>query len=236
MAIQEVNPLDVAMEQLHRAAKILDLNENTLKVLSKPRRVMITNFPVRMDDGRVEMFTGFRVHYNDFRGPTKGGIRYSLKVDLDEITALAAWMTWKCAVVNIPYGGAKGGVICNPKEMSITELQRLTRRFTYSMLDMFGPEKDIPAPDVNTNPQTMAWIMDTFSMVKGYSIPEVVTGKPIAIGGAHGRLEATGRGLFFITREALKKKGIPLEKATVAIQGFGNVGSNYAKIMHQAGA
>ena len=236
MVLEKINPLDVAIEQLNRAAKILDMNKNMLKILSKPMRVMITNFPVRMDDGNMEMFTGFRVHYNDFRGPTKGGIRYSMDVDLDEVTALSAWMTWKCALVNIPYGGAKGGVICEPKKMSNTELQRLTRRYTYSMLDMFGPEKDIPAPDINTNPQTMAWIMDTYSMVQGYSVPEVVTGKPVALGGAHGRLEATGRGLFFVTREALKRKKIPLKKATIAIQGFGNVGSNYAKIIHKAGA
>jgi glutamate dehydrogenase (NAD(P)+) len=236
MVHEKINPLDVARTQLEQVADILKLDKNTVNTLSKPQRVMITNFPVTMDDGRIEIFTGFRVHYNDFRGPTKGGIRYSMDVDLDEVTALAAWMTWKCAVVNIPYGGAKGGVLCNPKDMSPHEIQGLTRRYTYSMLGMFGPDKDIPAPDINTNPQTMAWIMDTYSMIKGYSIPEVVTGKPVALGGAQGRLEATGRGLFFVTREALKRKQIPLEGVTVAVQGFGNVGSNYAKIIEDAGA
>jgi glutamate dehydrogenase (NAD(P)+) len=225
-----------AVEQLEKAAKIMELEENYLKILSKPERVLSVNFPVTMDDGSIEVFCGYRAHHNEARGPTKGGIRYSPYVNLDEVMALAMWMTWKAAVVNIPYGGAKGGVCCNPKEMSDDEIRRLTRRYTYSILDFIGPEKDIPAPDVNTNPETMAIIMDTYSMIKGYSIPEIVTGKPIEIGGSQGRLEATGRGVFYITREVLEYKKMPLKGCTVALQGFGNVGSHFADIIHEHGA
>lgn len=233
----QIPPLhQVAQEQLRKAAVIMGLDDDFTKVLAEPERIMITNFPVTMDDGRVKMFTGYRVHHNEARGPTKGGIRFAPEVDLDEVKGLAALMTWKCAVVDIPYGGAKGGVSCNPLELSQNELSRITRRFTYSIVNFIGPEVDIPAPDVNTNAQTMAWIMDTYSMLKGYSVPGIVTGKPIQLGGSLGRAEATGRGVFYTTREALKYLGIPLQGATVAVQGFGNVGASFAKIIAEEGA
>src|SRR5262249_47204178 len=200
-----------------------------------PKRELTVNFPVRMDDGHVEMFTGYRVQHNITRGPAKGGIRFDANVSLDEVRALAMWMTWKCAVVNIPFGGAKGGVIVDPRQLSRGELERLTRRYATEIAGSIGPESDIPAPDVNTNPQIMAWIMDTFSMHHGYSIPAVVTGKPLNIGGSEGRMEATGRGVAIVTREACRALDLPFEGASVVVQGFGNVGSIAARILHEMG-
>ncbi len=226
----------IAIRQLEAAAHYLNLDRSLLEVLKHPRRELIVNFPVKMDDGSIRVFTGYRVHHNPARGPAKGGIRYHPEVTLDETRALAMWMTWKCAVVNIPYSGAKGGVVCDPKRLSIHELENLTRRYITEISMMIGPESDIPAPDVGTNPQVMAWIMDTYSMHKGYTVPAVVTGKPIAIGGSEGRLEATGRGVMVMAYEALKRMERSLEGASVVIQGFGNVGSATAKLMHQAGA
>lgn len=231
-----ISPYEVAVSQLKKAAKIMNLEKDYFEILKKPARVLTVNFPVNMDDGSIKVFTGYRVHHNDARGPSKGGIRYSPYVSLEEVMALSMWMTWKTAVVGLPFGGAKGGVCCDPSKMSEKELCRLTRRFTYAILNMIGPERDIPAPDVNTNPDTMAKIMDTYSMIKGYSIPEVVTGKPIQLGGSRGRLEATGRGVYFSVLEALKYKKMSLKNCTVAIQGFGNVGSNFARIMYENGA
>jgi glutamate dehydrogenase (NAD(P)+) len=226
----------VALQQFEEAAAVLKLEEGMANYLRHPKRELTVNFPVTMDNGTVEMFTGYRVHHNTVRGPSKGGIRYHPNVDLNEIRALAMWMTWKCAVVNIPYGGAKGGVIVEPNRLSESELRKLTRRYATEISMIIGPEGDIPAPDVNTNPQTMAWIMDTFSMHKGYSVPAVVTGKPIQIGGSLGRFEATGRGVMICAREALKMKGKRLEDMTVAVQGFGNVGSIAAYLMAEQGA
>lgn len=223
-------------ERLDVVAKKLKLDQGLVDKLKFPKRTLIVSMPVRMDNGRIRIFTGYRVHHNLERGPGKGGIRYHPEVTLEEITALAMLMTWKCAVVNIPFGGAKGGVYCNPRKMSPRELENLTRRFTYEIMMMIGPEKDIPAPDVYTNPQTMSWMMDTYSMHQGFSVPGVVTGKPVDLGGSEGRLEATGRGVMFVTREGLKHLGLPMEGATVAIQGFGNVGSASAKLLHKAGA
>lgn len=233
---EESNAYTIAVRQLEEAAHYLNLDRSMLEVLKHPRRELIVNFPVKMDDGSVRVFTGFRVHHNPARGPAKGGIRYHPEVTLDETRALAMWMTWKCAVVNIPYSGAKGGVVCDPKRLSVHELENLTRRYVTEISIMIGPESDIPAPDVGTNPQVMAWIMDTYSMHKGYTVPAVVTGKPVAIGGSEGRLEATGRGLCVVAHESAKLLGFNLEGARVAIQGFGNVGSATAKLMHQAGA
>lgn len=233
---EESSAYAIAIRQLESAAHYLNLDRSLLEVLKHPRRELIVNFPVKMDDGSIRVFTGYRVHHNPARGPAKGGIRYHPEVTLDETRALAMWMTWKCAVVNIPYSGAKGGVVCDPKRLSIHELENLTRRYITEISMMIGPESDIPAPDVGTNPQVMAWIMDTYSMHKGYTVPAVVTGKPIAIGGSEGRLEATGRGVMVMAHEALTQIGSQLEGASVAIQGFGNVGSATAKLMHQAGA
>jgi glutamate dehydrogenase (NAD(P)+) len=233
---EESSAYAIAIRQLETAAHYLNLDRSLLEVLKHPRRELIVNFPVKMDDGSIRVFTGYRVHHNPARGPAKGGIRYHPEVTLDETRALAMWMTWKCAVVNIPYSGAKGGVVCDPKRLSVHELENLTRRYITEISMLIGPESDIPAPDVGTNPQVMAWIMDTYSMHKGYTVPAVVTGKPIAIGGSEGRLEATGRGVTVMAHEALKQIGSQLEGATVAIQGFGNVGSATAKLMHQAGA
>ena len=263
---EEINPFKIAQQQIDIVAEKLDLKKGINEFLRWPQRELTVHFPVRMDDGEIKTFTGFRVQHNSSRGPCKGGIRYHPGVTLDEVRALATWMTWKCAVVNIPYGGAKGGVICNPKEMSMSELERLTRRFASEISIMIGPEKDIPAPDVYTNAQTMAWIMDTYSMNKGFSVPGVVTGKPIAIGGSLGRREATARGCMFTIREALMSmdyKIIPPEKwqaqcneedanenicdgdegtgykidgATVSIQGFGNAGSIAADLLSRKGA
>jgi len=222
--------------QFDKAAAYLPLKAGIREMLRYPKRELTVNFPVKMDDGSVKMFTGYRVHHSAVRGPTKGGIRYHPDVTLDEVRALAMWMTWKCAVVGIPYGGAKGGVVCDPKKMSQSELENLTRRYATEIAVLMSPEGDIPAPDVNTNAQTMAWIMDTYSMHRGYSTPAVVTGKPVEIGGSLGRTEATGRGVMFTAREALKYRNIPLDGATVAVQGYGNVGSISAYLMQDKGA
>ncbi|MEM0128958.1 MAG: Glu/Leu/Phe/Val dehydrogenase [Thermoplasmata archaeon] len=219
------NPFETAKRQIDIVADLLNLNGGVRQVLKSPKRELTVNFPVRMDDGSFRVYTGYRVQYNMARGPTKGGIRYHPQVTLDEVRALAAWMTWKCAVVNIPYGGAKGGIICDPKHMSPGEIERLTRRFASEIAPIIGPEIDIPAPDVYTDSQTMAWIMDTYSMQKGYSVPGVVTGKPISLGGSEGRGEATGRGCAYVVREAAKELGLKVKGARVAVQGFGNAGS-----------
>jgi glutamate dehydrogenase/leucine dehydrogenase len=220
-----VNPFETAKRQVDIVADLLGLDNGVREVLKHPKRELTVNFPVRMDDGGYRVFTGYRVQYNMARGPCKGGIRYHPQVTLDEVRALAAWMTWKCAVVNIPYGGAKGGVICDPKRMSKMELEHLTRRYASEISGIIGPEMDIPAPDVYTDGQTMAWIMDTYSMLKGYSVPGVVTGKPISLGGSEGRGEATGRGCAYTIREAAKDAGVRVKNGTVAVQGFGNAGS-----------
>ncbi len=227
-----INPFETAKRQIDIVADILDLDVGTREVLKHPKRELTVNFPVRMDDGSYRVYTGYRVQYNMARGPSKGGIRYHPQVTLDEVRALAAWMTWKCAVVNLPYGGAKGGIICDPKHMSQGELERMTRRFASELIPIIGPEMDIPAPDVYTDSQTMAWIMDTYSQEKGYSVPGVVTGKPISIGGSEGRGEATGRGGAYGIREAAPHIGLKLKGATVAVQGFGNAGSVAANILH----
>ena len=225
-----------ARERLDMVAKKLKLDSGLVDKLKFPKRALIVSVPVKMDDGHLKVFTGYRVQHNLDRGPGKGGIRYHPEVTLEEVTTLAMLMTWKCAVVNIPFGGAKGGIYCNPREMSLKELEGLTRRFTYEIMMMIGPEKDIPAPDVYTNPQTMSWMMDTYSMHQGFSVPGVVTGKPVDLGGSKGRLDATGRGVMFATREGLKHLGLSLKGATVAIQGFGNVGSASARLLREAGA
>jgi glutamate dehydrogenase (NAD(P)+) len=232
---QEINPWEAQAARFDFAARKLNLDEGLWRVLRYPSREIIVHFPVTMDDGRIEMFTGFRVLHSQARGPGKGGIRYSPDVSLDEIRALASWMTWKCAVVNIPFGGAKGGVICDPKKMSMGELERMTRRYTAEIIEFIGPEKDVPAPDVNTNEQVMAWIMDTYSMHMRQTVTSVVTGKPLNIGGSRGRREATGRGVSVVCDEALKHLHIQREGCRVIIQGFGNVGSNAAKIMSDKG-
>ena len=228
-----INPFETAKQQVDITAKLIGLDPSLTEVLKHPKRELTVNFPVRMDDGSYRVYTGYRVQYNMARGPTKGGIRYHPQVTLDEVRALAAWMTWKCAVVNIPYGGAKGGVICDPKHMSIGELERLTRRFASEISPIIGPEMDIPAPDVYTDSQTMAWIMDTYSMQKGYSVPGVVTGKPISLGGSEGRGEATGRGCAYVIREAARDAGVKVKGGSVAVQGFGNAGSVAANILQE---
>jgi glutamate dehydrogenase (NAD(P)+) len=232
MVVTIINPYEVAVAQFEEAADHLGLSQAMRAVLRKPKRELIVNFPVRMDDGSVEIFTGYRVQHNINRGPAKGGIRFSPEVSLDEIRALAMWMTWKCAVVGIPFGGAKGGVICDPHKMSSAELERLTRRYATEISLFIGPDSDIPAPDMNTNPQIMAWIMDTYSMHKGYSVPAVITGKPIGIGGSEGRMEATARGVTVVTSEAMLDLGMHSEDCSVVIQGFGNVGSITARLLH----
>src|SRR3989441_13076634 len=231
---ETLNPFEIARTQIDRAGKKLNLEPGLLEVLKNPRRELTVHFPVKLDDGTVKVFTGYRVQYNDAVGPFKGGIRYHWNVSLDEVRALACWMTWKCAVMGIPYGGAKGGVICNPKEMSKDELEHMTRRYASEISIIIGPEKDIPAPDVYTDGQTMAWIMDTISMAKGFAVPGVVTGKPLAIGGALGRDEATSRGLMYATREAASKVKLNLKSASGAGQGFVNVGVPYAPLLHSA--
>src|SRR5579875_1671981 len=235
MAINLMNPYDVAVAQFDEAADRWGLPQAMRAILRKPKRELIVNFPVRMDNGDVEMFTGYRVQHNINRGPAKGGIRFSPEVSLDEVRALAMWMTWKCAVVGIPFGGAKGGVICDPHKMSRAELERLTRRYATEISLLIGPNSDIPAPDVNTNPQIMSWIMDTYSMHVGYSVPAVITGKPLAIGGSEGRLEATARGVQVVTREVLRDLGMQPEHCRVVIQGFGNVGSVSARLLSELG-
>jgi glutamate dehydrogenase (NAD(P)+) len=236
VAVDVLNPYQVAVAQFDQAAELLHLDDDLREVLRQPKRELSVNFPVRLDSGKVKTFSGYRVQHNINRGPAKGGIRYSPDVSLDEVRALAMWMTWKCAVVGIPFGGAKGGVIVDPRELSQSELERLTRRYATEISILIGPDSDIPAPDMNTNPQVMAWIMDTYSMHHGYSIPAVVTGKPISIGGSEGRMEATARGVLVVTQEAARDASIPLEGAKVVVQGFGNVGSISARLFHEAGA
>ena len=232
---QELNPWLAAETRFDEAANRLGLDEGLAKVLRTSAKELTVHIPVLMDDGRLEVFTGYRVQHSIARGPAKGGVRFAPDVTLDEVRALAAWMTWKCAVVNIPFGGAKGGVICDPKVLSDYELERITRRYTAEILPIIGPELDVPAPDMNTNDQTMAWIMDTYSMHVGRTVTAVVTGKPLDLGGSRGRPEATGRGCMVVTLEALKKLGIDPASARVVIQGFGNVGGMAAKLMARAG-
>jgi len=234
---EKINPFEVALKQLEEASKILNLDKGMLEILSNPKRILTVSIPTRMDDGTIKVFTGFRSQHNDARGPHKGGIRYHPDVTLDEVKALSMWMTWKCAIANIPYGGGKGGIICNPKQMSENELERMTRRFAYLIADIIGPYKDIPAPDVYTGGKEMAWIMDTYSALKGnYVQPEVITGKPLAIGGSLGRTEATGRGLAYTVREAAKKRNIDMKQATFVVQGFGNAGQFASKLVEEQGA
>lgn len=230
------NPLDNAIEQLNAIADRLGLDEGMREVLRHCKREFTANFPVQMDDGSIRVFTGYRVHHNEARGPVKGGLRYSPNVTLDEVRALSMWMTWKCAVAGLPYGGAKGGIIVDPRALSKRELERMTRRFAAEIGIFIGPEQDVPAPDMGTDGQVMAWIMDTYSMMHGHSVPAVVTGKPVSIGGSSGRIEATGRGVLFVTQEACRDRGIALEGARIAVQGFGNVGSVAAKLLNDAGA
>ena len=232
-----INPFEVALKQLDEAAKLIKLDKGLHQVLAHPKRVLTVSLPVKMDSGEIRVFTGFRSQHNDARGPYKGGIRYHPQVSIDEVKALSMWMTWKCAVADIPYGGGKGGIICNPKEMSVGELERMTRRYAYAIADIIGPHTDIPAPDVYTGGKEMAWIMDTYSALKGNFVqPEVITGKPIAIGGSLGRNEATGRGLAFTVREAAKKIRINMKEATVAVQGFGNAGQFASQLVAEQGA
>ncbi len=225
----------IALQQLEEAAKLIRLDPDIHEMLKHPKRSIEVSVPIRMDNGDIRVFKGFRVQHNDARGPCKGGIRYHPDVTFDEVKALAMWMTWKTALMDLPYGGGKGGVACNPKELSVSEKERLTRRYTYMLLDFIGPDKDIPAPDVYTDEQTMAWIMDTYSMFEGFNVPGVVTGKPVSIGGIVGRKEATGRGVFYISMEVLKRKGISPRNAMCAIQGFGNVGYVTARLLHEEG-
>jgi len=232
---QELNPWEAQAARFDFAAQKLNLDEGLWKILRYPQREIIVHIPVSMDDGRIEVFTGFRVQHSIARGPAKGGVRYSPDVTLDEVRALASWMTWKCAVVNIPFGGAKGGIIVDPKKLTLSELEKLTRRYTAELIEFLGPEKDVPAPDMNTNEQTMAWMMDTYSMHMRQTVTAVVTGKPINIGGSRGRREATGRGVMINCDEALKKFNMRREDTRVIVQGFGNVGSNAAKLMRDAG-
>ena len=233
--LNEENPFEAMMLRFDRAAELLDLEPGLYKVLRHPEKQVIVSIPVTRDNGEVEVYTGYRVLYNTSRGPAKGGIRFDTQVTLEEVKALAAWMTWKCAVVNIPFGGAKGGVVCDPHEMSTSELERLTRRYTAGIIQTLGPDSDVPAPDVNTNERVMAWIMDTYSMHVGHTTTAVVTGKPVEMGGSLGRREATGRGCMLVTREALAHLGMPVEGTTVAVQGFGNVGSVAAQLLHREG-
>ncbi len=229
------NPFESMMSRFDEAARIIGLDEGSYNVLKSPQKAVIVSIPVTMDNGTVQVFEGFRVVHNANLGPSKGGIRYSMDVNLDEVKALAAWMTWKCAVVGIPYGGGKGGIKCDPRKLSKGELERLTRSYTDLMVDVFGPDKDIPAPDMGTGQQEMAWIMDEYSKLVGFSSPAVVTGKPLVLGGSLGRVEATGRGVMVSTRSALAKLGISPVGATCAVQGFGNVGSISAKLLQMQG-
>lgn len=234
--IKDINPYEMAVKQLEEVAKFINLKSSVLEYLKHPKRELIVSIPVRMDDGSVKVFTGYRVQHNFALGPTKGGFRYHPNVNLDEVRALAMWMTWKCAVMDLPYGGAKGGVAVDPNKLSLSELERLTRRYAFELIPIIGPEKDIPAPDVNTNPQTMAWFMDTYSMAVGYTSPGVVTGKPIEVGGSKGRVEATGKGVIFVLTELLSKLQKDIKNMRIAIQGFGNVGSNAALEAYRLGA
>jgi glutamate dehydrogenase (NAD(P)+) len=233
--IKEDNPFESMMSRFDRAAQLLNLDPDLYAVMRVPNRELKVYIPTRMDSGRIQVFEGFRVQHNFARGPAKGGIRYAPDVTLDEVRALAAWMTWKCAVVNVPFGGAKGGIICDPMQMSTGELERMTRRYAAELLDFIGPEKDVPAPDMNTNEQTMAWIMDTYSMHARHTVNAVVTGKPIDLGGSRGRREATGRGLLIVTREAVKRFKMIPETTRVVVQGSGNVGGIGALLLYEAG-
>jgi glutamate dehydrogenase (NAD(P)+) len=234
--LNEDNPFEAMMSRFDRAAQLLDLEPGLYKVLRHAEKEITVSVPVLLDNGEVEVYTGYRVLYNTSRGPAKGGIRFDLNVTIDEVKALAAWMTWKCAVVNLPFGGAKGGVICDPLQMSAGELERLTRRYTAGIIATLGPDSDVPAPDVNTNERVMAWVMDTYSMHMRHTVTAVVTGKPIEMGGSLGRREATGRGCMIVTKQALKHLGMPISGTTVAVQGFGNVGSVAAQLLSREGA
>jgi glutamate dehydrogenase (NAD(P)+) len=231
----EKNPFEAMSERFDRAATILGLDPDLYAVMRVPSRELKVYIPVRMDTGHIQVFEGFRVQHNFARGPAKGGIRYAPDVSLDEVKALSAWMTWKCAVVNVPFGGGKGGIICNPQQMSLGELERLTRRYTAELIDFIGPDKDVPAPDMNTNEQTMAWIMDTYSMHARHTVTAVVTGKPVALGGSLGRREATGRGVLIVTNEAIKRFKLKPEDTRVVVQGSGNVGGIGAELMYNQG-
>jgi glutamate dehydrogenase/leucine dehydrogenase len=232
-----INPFEVALTQLDEVSSMIGLDKGLHQFLAQPKRVLTISIPVKMDDGSIKVFTGFRSQHNDALGPFKGGIRYHPQVTIDEVKALSMWMTWKCAIANIPFGGGKGGIICDPKSMSEGELERMTRRYAYGISDIIGPYKDIPAPDVYTGGKEMAWIMDTFSVIKGnYIQPEVITGKPIQIGGSLGRNEATGRGLAITVREAAKKLDIDMKNASVVVQGFGNAGQFAAQLVEEQGA
>jgi glutamate dehydrogenase (NAD(P)+) len=233
--IKEENPFESMMSRFDRAAQLLDLDPDLYTVLRVPNRELKVYIPTKMDSGRIQVFEGFRVQHNFARGPAKGGIRYAPDVNIDEVRALAAWMTWKCAVVNVPFGGAKGGIICDPQQMSMGELERMTRRYASELLDFIGPEKDVPAPDMNTNEQTMAWIMDTYSMHSRHTVTAVVTGKPIDLGGSAGRREATGRGILFVVNEAIKRFKMTPRETRVVVQGSGNVGGIGAKLLHETG-
>jgi glutamate dehydrogenase (NAD(P)+) len=233
--LDEENPFEAMMSRFDRAAELLDLEPGLYKVLRHAEKEIIISIPVMLDSGEVEVFTGYRVLYNTSRGPAKGGIRFDMQVTLEEVKALAAWMTWKCAVVNLPFGGSKGGVICDPLKMSAGELERLTRRYTAGIISTLGPDSDVPAPDVNTNERVMAWVMDTYSMHMRHTVTAVVTGKPVEMGGSLGRREATGRGCMIVTKESLKHLGMPIVGTTVAVQGFGNVGSVAAQLLQREG-
>jgi glutamate dehydrogenase (NAD(P)+) len=233
--LNEENPFEAMMSRFDRAAELLDLEPGLYKILRHAEKQILISVPVMMDNGDIEVFTGYRVLHNTSRGPGKGGIRFDLNVTLDEVKALAAWMTWKCAVVNIPFGGAKGGVVCDPLKLSVGELERLTRRYTAGIMNTLGPDSDVPAPDVNTNERVMAWVMDTYSMHVRHTVTSVVTGKPVEMGGSLGRREATGRGCMIVTLEALKHLGMPVAGTTVAVQGFGNVGSVAAQLLQREG-
>lgn len=233
--LNEENPFEAMMSRFDKAAELLDLEPGLYKVLRQAEKQVIVSIPVMMDNGEVSVYEGYRVQYNTSRGPAKGGIRFDPQVTLEEVKALAAWMTWKCAVVNIPFGGSKGGVICDPLAMSASELERLTRRYTSAIINMLGPDSDVPAPDVNTNERVMAWVMDTYSMHVGHTTTAVVTGKPVELGGSLGRREATGRGCMIVTKQALEHLGMPLKGTTIAIQGFGNVGSVAARLLAREG-
>src|ERR671914_1501018 len=233
--LDENNPFEAMMSRFDRAAQLLDLEPGLYKVLRHPEKQIIVSVPVQLDNGEVEVFTGYRVLYNTSRGPAKGGIRFDMNVTLEEVKALAAWMTWKCAVVNLPFGGAKGGVVCDPLRMSVGELERLTRRYTAGIIATLGPDSDVPAPDVNTNERVMAWVIDTYSMHVRHTVTAVVTGKPVEMGGSLGRREATGRGCMIVTKEALRHLKMPVSGTTVAVQGFGNVGSVAAELLAREG-
>ena len=233
--LAEINPFEAMMSRFDRAAELLDLEPGLYKVLRHPEKQIVLSIPVLLDNGEVEVYTGYRVLYNTSRGPAKGGIRFDMNVTLEEVTALAAWMTWKCAVVNLPFGGSKGGVVCDPLKMSVGELERLTRRYTAGIIATLGPDSDVPAPDVNTNERVMAWVMDTYSMHVRHTVTAVVTGKPVEMGGSLGRREATGRGCMIVTEEALRHLGMSVAGTTVAVQGFGNVGSIAADLLAKEG-